>query len=122
MNWKNIGQNILRFVKNFFLNPKNYFWLMFVLTIALNLLVWYLWQQKIILEFRYVYSPIIIENISEDKIQYIIPALGSFFSLINLLLAVITLQKVRLAAYFLVGASILIEFLILILLRFYLIN
>ncbi|MFH1749454.1 MAG: hypothetical protein ABH837_00940 [bacterium] len=122
MNWKNTGQNILRFAKSFFQNSKNYFWLMFVFAITLNLLVWYLWQQKIILEFRYVYSPIIIENISEDKIQYIVPALGSFFSLINLLLAVMTLKKVRLAAYFLVGASILIELSILILLRFYLIN
>ena len=122
MNWKNIGKTILRLIKNFFRNPKYYFWLMFVFAIFLNLLVWYLWQQKIILEFRYVYSPIIIENISEDKIQYIIPALGSFFCLINLLLAVMTLKKVRLAAYFLVGASILIEFLILILLRFYMIN
>ncbi|MFC1656728.1 hypothetical protein ACFL14_02070 [Patescibacteria group bacterium] len=122
MNWKLIGQNILKAIKQFFQNSRNYFWIMFVLAIVLNLFVWYLWQQKIILEFRYVFSPITIENISEDKIQYIVPALGSFFSLINLLLAIMTLKKVRLAAYFLVGASILIEFLILILLRFYLIN
>ncbi len=122
MNWKNIGHITIKLFNNFFKNTKNYFWLMFIIAIILNLLVWYLWQQKIILEFRYVYSPIIIEKIPEDKIQYIIPILGSFFSMINLLLAIMTLKKVRLAAYFLVGASILIEFLILILLRFYLIN
>ncbi len=120
MIWKKIWQDFINFLRNLYLNSKNYFWIMILITIILNFLVWYLWYQKIILEFRYVYSPIILENISEDQIQYVLPALGSFFSLINLLLAFLTIKKVRLAAYFLVGGSILIQILILILIRFYL--
>lgn len=119
MIWERVWQNFINFLKNLYRNSKNYFWIMFLIAIFLNLLVWYLWQEKIILEFRYVYSPIILENIRESQAQYLIPALGSFFSLINLLLALFTIKRVRLAAYFLVGGSILIEILILILIRFY---
>ena len=101
-------------------NSKYYFWLMLLLDIGLNILVWYLWQTKIVEEMRYVYSPIVLGNVSEVYTQYLIPGLGSFFNLINVLLALFTLRRVRLAAYFLIGGSILIEILILILIRFYL--
>jgi hypothetical protein len=101
-------------------NQKNYFWYISVLAILLNVLVWYLWQTRIVEGLRYVYSPIVLENIDEEQIQYLIPFLGSLFSGINLFLALVTLRKAKLAAYFLAGGTVLIQILILILIRFYL--
>lgn len=118
---RNITETIKVKSIEFFRTRKNYLWLLMVLLIALNYVVWYFWYYQIVSGYRFIYSPVVL-NYGDFVNNYIIPLLGSFFSLVNLLLAILSLKKSRLASYFLIGAAIICEILILVLIRFYISN
>jgi hypothetical protein len=104
--------------KDFFNNQVNR-WL-FVFLMALNIIVWALWVDVVIpLGSQSIYLP---TSIPVDSIRlYSLPILGSFFSLVNLFLACISSKKEVLISFYLLVTSILIEILILVLIRRYLI-
>ena len=105
-------------ILNFFTTRKNYLWILVAILLFLNLLNWYLWDNVIVKNFRIPYSPVVL-NYGDFVNLHFIPILGVFFSIVNLLLAIFSLKKSRLAFYFLISAAIICEILILILVRFY---
>ena len=115
---KDIFQKIKDKIIVFFTTRKNYLWILVVILLLLNLLNWYLWDNVIVKNFRIPYSPVVL-NFGDFVNLHFIPILGVFFSVVNLLLAIFSLKKSRLAFYFLISAAIICEILILILVRFY---
>jgi hypothetical protein len=112
---KNIKKFILR--DQFLHNRINLFLL--ALVIILNILVWLLWIIKIESLGYVTYLP------TEIPIKVVrtstLPIIGSFFSIINFILAYISTKKEVLISFYLLSASILVEILILVLIRHYII-
>jgi len=111
-------QKIREFIgQNYFLHNQVNFFLV-ILLIFLNILVWLLWVFKI---QSLGYSVYLATELPFGPIRYYtLPILGTLFGIINSWLAYIASRKEVLLGFYLLSAGVLIEILILVLIRHYL--
>ncbi len=111
-------QKIREFVANnhFLHNQVNFF--LVVLLLLLNIAVWLLWALKI---QPLGYSVYLATELPFGPIRYYtLPILGTLFGIINTWLACYASKKEVLLGFYLLSAGVLIEILILVLIRHYL--
>jgi len=88
-------------------------------SILFNFIIWYLWYFKIRVSGYPISSPISLLRISEKLNFYFLPIVGLLVIILNTILAAYSYRKESLASYFLLGASLFIQILILIFLLFF---
>ncbi len=93
------------------------FMLIFWISLALNIIIWYLWQTKILIIGPF-YNPFAHEFLGTFNLS--LPLLAMILIILNLVLAVFSWKREKLASFILISIGLFVQILVLILFYYFL--